>query len=346
MTDEQKNKIPPINVSTEKAVKARIGILGLPVNKRFYDAYLQKLKNKGLTLKEATILLDNATYHFIAYNKFLQAQGLEGIHIDYHLEEGEIEEIMDSLDGIFLTGGGDYWSNYEIKIDGLEYFKVDTANNPKPYLSIIRRIMDKAKSINEKGRHFPVYSVCLGFEAILLIETECDYPIAHVKNHDVNLKIKFKEQASRLKAVLSEKQRKDIETEDLLYFNHGMGFTEKHFDKYKALSDNYAITSTMELDGFGSCVASFEHKRYPFFGTQYHVEKNMFDFSVYTNPHHSEEVYQVGLALGRLCVPKSVLKQQKGVQIDRFLVICTIKEKKTTIVMASKDPRIKLLDDG
>ena len=264
------------------------------------------------------------------------------MHLNYHSEKGEIANAMENLDGVLLTGGATLWPHEDITINGLDYFKV---GNPRkePYLDLIKEIMDKAKSINDNGRYFPIFAICLGFEGILLVETDFDYPIANVDNNDNNLRIKFKEGESRLKRALTDEQIKNVETKDLLYFFHTLGFTEELFNKYKILTDNYDITATLPLGDYGNCIASFEHKKYPFFATQYHPEKNMFDYGTTFNAHHSDEVYEMGLSLTKLCIPKSVLETKKDIQPDVHKCIFNISETKTSITVASKDPRVKLL---
>ena len=333
-----------LKINHSSAVKGRIGILGLAASKSMLKVNnLNKLKSKGLTEKEAEELLKTVSYHQICYEQFLKIQGLEVVHLNYHSEKGEIACAMDSIDGVLLTGGGYFWPHESTTINSLEYFKVITPRN-EPYLDYIKEIMDKAKSINDNGRHFPIFAICLGFEGILLAESDFAYPIAHVKHWDCNRKIKLKEGDSKLKCVLTDNQIKNMTTKDLLYFYHSLGFTEAMFHDYKSLTDNYDITATVSIGDYGSCIASFEHKKYPFFGTQYHPEKNMFDYGTDFNPNHSDEAYQLGLSLSKLCIPKSVLNTKKDIQSDLYQSIVNIKERKTTIIAVSKDPRVKLLN--
>ena len=328
-----------------KTIKTgKIGILGLSSNSMHAEYILNKLKHKGLTKKEARDLLCKISFHHMAYQKFLEAQGLEVIHIDYHSKKEEITQIMDNLDGILLTGGGDSWPIDKININGFEYFKV-ADSTAQPYLAIIKAILDKAKSINDNGRFFSIFSVCLGFEAILLIETNYEFPIASVMNQNINCEITFKDKESRMKGVLTDKQRNDVESKKLLFFYHIFGFTEKDFNKFEVLKENYDITATVSVGEHRDCIASYEHKKYPFFGVQYHVEINMFDYSTPYKPNHSEEGYQYGLALGRLCVPKQAIDREDKVESDKYSYHCHIKENNIDLFVVSKDPQVKLLSD-
>lgn len=340
MTEEKQN----CNAFEENNKKGRIGILALPTEGLFYDDLLNELKRKGLTQEEAKNLLSTISFYESAYKKYVEIQGLESIEIDYFLKEGETAVLMDQLDGVLLTGGETLWPIEKTVIDDLPFFKT-VYPNKEPYLDKIKEIVAKAKSINDSGRNFTLFCICLGFEALLLVETNMTYPIAYVRNRDINKRIRFTQTDSVIKQSLTSKQRKNAENKEMLYFFHDLGFRSKEFYQYKNLIDDYTICSTFYIDGFGECITSIEHKRYPFYATQFHPEKNLFDSCTAFNPFYSDDVVDVALGLGKLMISLNPFKNSLTNKTNRYVASFDVESKNTNVVVVSQDPRVCLLDN-
>lgn len=88
---------------------------------------------------------------------------------------------MEELDGILLTGGANLFDLKEFTIKGKEYFRIDKNSNNTYYLNLVSKILEKAKEINDEGRTFIVYGICLGFQGIILSESHLDIKISNVK---------------------------------------------------------------------------------------------------------------------------------------------------------------------
>ena len=58
------------------------------------------------------------------------------------------------------------------------------------------------------------------------------------------------------------------------YFNHKNGITPEHFQKYKKLTSLFSISSQSNTSNGTTIVSSIEGKGFPFYGTQFHPEKN------------------------------------------------------------------------
>jgi gamma-glutamyl hydrolase len=72
--------------------------------------------------------------------------------------------------------------------------------------------------------------------------------------------------------------------------NHMFGLPPKNYNKWPVLKDNFNILNTA-LDRNGlEYVASAEHKRYPFFATQWHPEKPPFEFGMQEVPHTMDAI--------------------------------------------------------
>ena len=74
------------------------------------------------------------------------------------------------------------------------------------------------------------------------------------------------------------------------YFYSDSCITPEKFAASKALTDFYIPTSTSTGNDGITALASFEAKRYPFFGTQPHPEKNMYEWNFQSIPHTLEAI--------------------------------------------------------
>jgi len=74
--------------------------------------------------------------------------------------------------------------------------------------------------------------------------------------------------------------------EKVTFNNHGSGLTTKHFNNNPALTNFYHLLSTNKDGRDVEFVSTIEAKKYPFFGTQWHPEKIMFEWMA-TNINHS-----------------------------------------------------------
>jgi hypothetical protein len=55
------------------------------------------------------------------------------------------------------------------------------------------------------------------------------------------------------------------------------------------VADEWRILSVSEYNGT-EFISSFEHKKYPFYGVQFHPEKNAFEWKVESIPHSAESI--------------------------------------------------------
>ncbi|KFH14192.1 gamma-glutamyl hydrolase [Toxoplasma gondii MAS] len=95
------------------------------------------------------------SYIAASYAKFIEASGSKAVPVPAFASEEEYREVFDSLDGLILPGG-------EAAID-----KASAA-----YYRATRLFLQWAKEANDAGRYFPVFGICLGFEAMMIWGSE------------------------------------------------------------------------------------------------------------------------------------------------------------------------------
>lgn len=282
-------------VSSQKT----FGILTLPVSDSFVDGLKTKLTNAGLPKDRIDKLMVDLVQQSLYYAPYLELQGHKSVPIMFYDDNEKISAQLEELDGVMLTGGDTLFELKTFKKGGLDFFSVEYGRSG-PYLSKVKMILDKVKNINQNGRHYPLYGVCLGFEAILLAETNFTYPIAYVNQNNVTSTVTFTKNPSNFKNSFAADEQTDLKENPRMYFYHDLGFLPSDFESFPSLNDNYVIAAKNPVGIFGDEVAAFEHKQWPIFGVQFHPEKTVFDDSQYLIIDRSDKATKLATKFGNV----------------------------------------------
>lgn len=208
------------------------------------------------------------TYVMGAYVKFIEQAGGKVVPIHHTDSDEEIEAQLDKINGVVLPGGAVpiFDENGELSF----------------YSKKVKVILEKTKELNERGVHFPIWAICLGFQVIAGIEAPYNDTVAlnAFDAVDTSDRVVFKVDptVSRMYRSIPENLLNAIQSEGITYNSHHDGVYPSVFDKYASLKNNYHIVTTSTDRQGVEYVASFEHKRYPIYSLQYHPEKIQFIF--------------------------------------------------------------------
>ena len=198
--------------------------------------------------------------HFVHY------AGSWAVPIRYDLSDEDLEKLLDSVNGVFFTGGATPLIDSETGEMSFFY------KNAKKIWEYMKRQKD------EKGIDFPIFGICQGFEIIHYLANE-DH-----KNTLSNLIIYGQSRPMNLKmeAITARQDRglfddfpfgliTAMTTQPINYHAHDWVI---HMDTYKErqpLRDFFDIlaTDTYEGDEF---VVAVEAKKYPVSGVMFHPE--------------------------------------------------------------------------
>ena len=190
----------------------------------------------------------------VNYTKWVESVGIVPVSIPYDLSKEELLTCLDQVQGVLWTGGA---------IENKKY----TKKQYDTYVDTLHICFETAKQYNKKGRHYPIWGTCQGFEFLVLFSTNSCL-IKDLPKHEVsaNLPITFTTN-SKIKRWFSESLRNEMAKRDCSTHHHKYGFDVKDMP-------NMTIVSIQN-----DFINSIEYKEYPFYGVQFHPERPFDVFS-------------------------------------------------------------------
>lgn len=203
----------------------------------------------------------NCLYLASSYVKYLEASGARVAPIMYDATKEELDRIFEGVNGIFFPGGGAEFP------EGAQY------------------LFDRAIEANDKGDFFPMWGTCMGFQW-LLISTSRDTNILDPKdgtvmdsyNYTIPLEFTKKAQDSRLFGSASRHIMDVLATQNVTMNNHHYGIWTDHFYQTPSLYNFFDVLSVNRDKNNLEFVSTIEAKKYPIYGSQWHPEKNNFEW--------------------------------------------------------------------
>lgn len=202
-------------------------------------------------------------HSFIAasYVKFVESSGGRVLPIMIGHDKDYYYNIINKTNGLLLPGGGVWF------------------NETKGYAEAGQHLYDAALALNKAGDFYPIWGTCLGMELIPYVALNGEELRAHCYSKKISLPLDFKPdyKSSRLFSTAPNEIINILKTENVTVNSHGFCFTEANFTRYN-LTDEWKVLSTnVDRDGL-EFISSYEHKSLPFYGVQFHPEKNLFEF--------------------------------------------------------------------
>ena len=158
---------------SQRQARFRIGILTLDCPTELTNE-LETDFNLAEHIGEDVLEFNNScTYLRISYVEWLKKRNIEVVIIDLYQSDEDIAAVLETLNGILLTGGPNpvftYQESHKIQIDSVNFAVEDL--QPTYYALKVASIIDKAKEINTR-RVFVVWGTCLGLESLLAKESD------------------------------------------------------------------------------------------------------------------------------------------------------------------------------
>lgn len=243
---------------------------------------------------------DRGTSHILAsYVKWLEAVGARVVPIEFDMPESEMTEVVGKLNGVLYPGGG-------------------TPYEPgTPYGDASIRIWKAAQETN-----MPVWATCLGFEQVMFYSGA---NMTRTNAENLLLPLNFTNKAfdeGSLFAGWPTKLREAVGTRPLTANMHHWGVTTAEFSRKLQSTWNLLATGT---DRNGTeFVAAAQYNGKPFYATQFHPEKNIFEFSEPydtldgSSPVHSGEGIELAFRMATFFVDAARAFRGFGFEKEEF----------------------------
>lgn len=213
------------------------------------------------------------SYIAAGFVKWIEAAGARAVPIRFYSSEAELHRLFKSVNGLIFPGGlTDLWMD-------------------SPYVVAARKLWTWAKEANDAGDVFPIHGTCLGFQLLHILESNVSFTELLVDTdsvaHASTLEFSDAANNSAMFGSMSPDLVKKLgdPAYNIALENHMFGLPPSHYDKWPILKKSFTILNTAKDRNGTEYVASAEHKKYPFFATQWHPEKPPFEFGMQEVPH-------------------------------------------------------------
>lgn len=232
------------------------------------------------------------SYIAASYIKFIESSGARAIPIPYDLPQEQLKYLFNGINGLIFPGG-----------DALLWDNEDTHTKMSEMTLAGQYLIRLAIEANDNGDYFPIWGTCLGYELMIMaITNDKDILDRFVSKNHV-LKVKYTErEETRLFRNIDDSLINYTENVDTLYFNHNYGITPEHFLTNPVLNETFFISSVANTDNGTYFVSSIEGIKYPFYGVQFHPEKNSFEWRKSINASHTPQAVKISQELGNFFI--------------------------------------------
>ncbi|XP_050393733.1 gamma-glutamyl hydrolase A [Patella vulgata] len=211
------------------------------------------------------------TYIPASYVNYLEESGARVVPIRAGRPESYYKNIFSQINGVLFPGGGvGLVTSY--------------------YAHSGRYIYDLAKKANDAGDYFPLWGTCQGFQLLNNL-TAYENLITPTDSENLPLPLNITTEnvgASRLFSKMPAYIYNILKYRPVTFNNHHYSMTSDTFYNTASLKSFYRVLST-NVDRKGvEFISTFEAFKYPFYGTQWHPEKNSFNWSPKLLIDHSD----------------------------------------------------------
>ena len=194
------------------------------------------------------------SYIAASYVKFVEASGARVVPFFHDAPTEETDARFAAVNGILIPGGAARLS------PGHTFFDVAA------------RVLDLATDANLKQKqHFPVFAICLGFEALGVHLSGNSSLLSNFDAEDTAAPLYFTEAAekSRLFGSMPRKVRESLASKPFARESHSWGISLASFEGEEKLKEQLEVLSLSSDPEGRVYVSSMEHKTLPFSATQW-----------------------------------------------------------------------------
>ncbi|XP_055535695.1 gamma-glutamyl hydrolase-like isoform X2 [Wyeomyia smithii] len=215
---------------------------------------------------------DFESYIAASYVKFIEGAGARAVPIWINKPRSYYEGILPLLNGVLLPGGSTWF------------------NQSNGYADAGRHIYDIATQLNYDGSYFPIWGTCLGFELLTYLAVNGTEHRAHCSSNNQGLPLKFEIdfRKSRMFGSAPDDVVEILASEPVTPNFHQYCVTQRNFTALNLSHDWRVMSTNQDWNGL-QFISTIEHKTLPFYGIQFHPEKNIYEWVRNKNISHTPD---------------------------------------------------------
>ena len=149
---------------------------------------------------------------------FTRKAGIEAVAIPYNINDDDLYDLLDRINGVFFTGGSiDLY-------DGV-------TGELHPYTITSQKILDYALNHTDNGDYFPVLGICQGIELLHILVANDTRALGWSKYENKRTNTTFTHEAleSRLYQALSPEVLYAMANSEVMYHLHHRGIPVQYY---------------------------------------------------------------------------------------------------------------------
>lgn len=218
---------------------------------------------------------DDATSYIAAsYVKFVESGGARAVPLLYDEPEASLRKKFSAVNGILIPGGGSSLA--------------DT-----PFYRASEKLFDWALEANDRGDHFPIYGVCMGFELLSIYATKNHSILEPFEAENTPGPLLFVDEGAKKHSMFEWVPLSVIEelhTLPLAMQNHHWGLSPELWASTPELNNFYRVLTVSPDRNNKLYISTVEARDYPILGVQWHPEKNAFEWGIDNIPHSADAI--------------------------------------------------------
>lgn len=214
------------------------------------------------------------SYIAASYIKYLESSGARVVPIMNDLNEDETEKLFYSINGALFPGGS---SNLV----------------SSGYARIGKQIFHLAQQAYDRGDYFPVWGTCLGNELLSVLASNDADILSKTDSENLVLPLNLSPNYtdSKLFHDIPQNLAKFVSTAETTINMHHYSVLLSKFQQNEKMKNFFRILSTNKDRNGKVFVSTMEGIKYPIYTTQWHPEKNSFEWNLNEDiPHESMSI--------------------------------------------------------
>eukprot|EP00794_Sanderia_malayensis_P005429 gene5429-6108_t len=199
---------------------------------------------------------DDTSYVAASYVKLVESAGGRAVALMADMPVKDLQDVLHSINGVILSGG-----------DG------ELANSD--YEKVSRMVYEYSmEKYDKEGEIWPVLGICRGSQILPVFTVARDFLVHTMsKNYSIPLQLTEEWKESRLLGNASEGIVETLRNKPITINAHLFSIPTKFFMETPELYNFYRpISRNKDRDGI-DFISTFEARRYPLYGLQWHPEK-------------------------------------------------------------------------